>query len=137
MESKGKVIAILDRRDGVSAKTGKAWATQSFVIETNDQYPVKQCFEVFGVEKVADIIGKLVIGAEVQVSFDIESRDWKRQDGSVSWITTARAWKVEGVIGAGVQQAQNIPPQQVAQGAPVFEPMDAAPEQEQGDGLPF
>lgn len=138
MESKGKVIAILDRRDGVSVKTGKAWASQCFVIETQDQYPVQQHFEVFGVERVAEVFNKLQIGADVVVQFDLQSREFVKQDGTRTWLTTARAWKVDGVIGSG-QQMQSIPPQQVAQGAPLFPPMGATPtpNESNGDGLPF
>ena len=52
MELAGKVIAILQPRDGVSKNTGNKWMVQSYVIETHDQYPKRMVFEVFGEDKI-------------------------------------------------------------------------------------
>lgn len=134
MESKGKVIAILPKKDGIS-KNGNQWATQQFVIETQEQYTKKQCFEVFGVDLTIKLFSRtnspIVVGNEVVVSFDIESREYTRENGTTMWITSARAWKVEL---AGWQPAQQAQPMQSAQ--PAIEPM---PEHkaDDGDGLPF
>ena len=39
MEITGKIIFALERRAGKSARTGNDWASQSYVLETHDQYP--------------------------------------------------------------------------------------------------
>lgn len=44
LEITGKIIAVLDKRTGVSNATGTAWSVQQYVIETHEQYPKKMCF---------------------------------------------------------------------------------------------
>ena len=51
MEITGKIIAVLEPRGGVS-KTGNPWKVQEYVLETNEQYPRKMCFDVFGEDKI-------------------------------------------------------------------------------------
>ena len=49
-EVSGKIIAVLDKKSGVSNTTGSQWSAQQYVIETKEQYPKRLCFEVFGEE---------------------------------------------------------------------------------------
>ncbi len=51
-EIKGKIIAVLEKKTGVVKSNGNNWMSQSYVIETNEAYPKKMCFEVFGEEKI-------------------------------------------------------------------------------------
>lgn len=51
MEIQGKITAILAERTGVSARG--EWKSQEFVITTQEQYPRKICFQVFGADKIA------------------------------------------------------------------------------------
>ena len=108
MELAGKVIAVLEPREGVS-KTGNAWKVQEYVIETHDQYPKKMCFDVFGAEKIAQF--NIQVGEELNVSFDVDAREWNGR-----WFNSIRAWKVERVAAQGP----------AAPDAP-FPPMNAAP----------
>ena len=86
MDIQGKIIAILLQRSGTS-KTGNAWKSQDFVIETHDQYARKMCFNVWG-----DRIDQFNIqeGEALTVSFDIDAREWEGK-----WFNTIRAWKIE------------------------------------------
>ena len=86
MDIQGKIIAILPQRSGTS-KTGNAWKSQDFVIETHDQYARKMCFNVWG-----DRIDQFNIqeGEELTVSFDIDCNEWQGK-----WFNTIRAWKIE------------------------------------------
>ena len=52
MEITGKIIFELERRSGTSARTGNSWASQSYVLETHDQYPRRMVFDVFGDDKI-------------------------------------------------------------------------------------
>ena len=52
MEITGKIIAVLDARSGVSARTGNPWKSQEFVIETQEQYPRRCVFRVFGEDRL-------------------------------------------------------------------------------------
>ena len=96
MEITGKIIAVLEPRGGVS-KTGNPWKVQEYVLETNEQYPRKMCFDVFGEDKIQQF--NIQAGEELTVSFDIDAREWQGR-----WFNSIRAWKVERVAqGAGMQ----------------------------------
>lgn len=88
---KGKVDQILDPQSGVS-RAGKEWSKQEFVIETDEQYPRKVCFTLFG-EKV-DLIKGLAAGEDVDVSFNLESREYNGR-----WFHNINAWKIDKVSG--------------------------------------
>ena len=66
MEIEGKVIAVLAEQGGVSSRTGNAWKSQEYVIETHDQYPRKCCFRVFGADRIAAM--NIQVGEELRVS---------------------------------------------------------------------
>ena len=111
MEIVGKVIQILPLQQGTSARTGNPWQIQSFIIETQEQYPRKVCIEMFGEDRIkANPVGMDQI---VTVSFDIESREFTGR-----WYTSVRAWKVQ----QGVVAVQN--PMTAAQ--PAAAPVAAA-----------
>ena len=72
MEITGKIIFALERRAGKSARTGNDWASQSYVLETHDQYPRRMVFDVFGDDKIQQF--NIQPGQELTVSFDIDAR---------------------------------------------------------------
>ena len=72
MEITGKIIFELERRSGTSARTGNTWASQSYVLETHDQYPRRMVFDVFGDDKIQQF--NIKDGQELSVSFDIDPR---------------------------------------------------------------
>ena len=90
---KGKVDQILKPESGVS-RAGKEWSKQEFVIETDEQYPRKVCFTLFG-DKV-DLINGMSAGQEVEVSFNIESREYNGR-----WFHNINAWKIDKVSADG------------------------------------
>ena len=90
LEITGRIIAVLDKRPGVSNATGTAWSVQQYVIETHEQYPKKMCFDVFGEDRIKQFA--IQIGEEVTVSFDLDAREYQGR-----WYNSIRAWKVERV----------------------------------------
>lgn len=90
---KGKIEQILKSESGVS-RAGKEWSKQEFVIETDEQYPRKVCFTLFG-DKV-DLINGMSAGQEVEVSFNIESREYNGR-----WFHNINAWKIDKVSADG------------------------------------
>lgn len=120
MELTGKVIAILPAREGVSASTGNKWKTQEYVIETEDRYPKKTVFEIFGEDKIKQSETLLQVGNAVTVSFDIDAREWNGR-----WFNSVRAWKVVPYGAAAPQPAVQQPE--------MFPPVP----QEPNDNLPF
>ena len=135
MEITGKIIAVLPPKQGVSQSTGNAWMCQDYVLETQEMYPKKVCFNVFGAEKIQEM--NIQLGETLTVSLEINANEYQGK-----WYNQVRGWKVVRVSVQGQQQAQ-VPPQgcqvvypdrQPAQ-APA-QPQGQAPAQ-QNDGLPF
>lgn len=87
MEISGKVVAILEPQSFVSQKNGNTYVTNVFIIETQGQYPKKVAFKVMGEDKFKQM--GIVVGGNYNVSFDVESREWKDR-----WFTECSAWKV-------------------------------------------
>jgi hypothetical protein len=117
---KGKIEQILKPESGTS-KAGKEWSKQEFIIETDDQYPKKVCFTLFG-DKVS-LVNGLNAGQEVEVSFNIESREFNGR-----WFHNINAWKIEKATDDNMPH----PP-------PEFGMDDIPPEPADGDAgdLPF
>lgn len=98
MEIEGKVIAVLPEQGGVSPRTGNAWKSQEYVIETHDQYPRKCCFRVFGADRISSM--NIQVGEELRVSFDVDAREYQGR-----WYNTLSAWRVDRVDPAATQAA--------------------------------
>ena len=121
MQVKGNVIQILKPESGVS-RAGKEWKKQEFVIETNEQFPKKVCFTLFG-DKISLIEG-FSEGTEVEVFFSVESRDFNGK-----WFHNINAWKIE--TAGATTAAKSYPPE--------FSAADIPPESadDNGNDLPF
>lgn len=143
MDIVGKIIQVLPVQEGVS-KTGNPWKVQSYVLETQEQYPRKVCLEIFGEERIKNNLCN--IDDLVTVSFDIESREFNGR-----WYTSIRAWRVQQgdqTVAQPAAQATAQPvaapaaapaaPQPAAQLAPAAntQVFDASADDESGD-LPF
>ena len=106
MDIKGRLIQILPLQTGTS-KSGNSWSKQEFVIETEEQFPKKVCFTLFG-DKVS-LLNGLSSGDQVDVSFNLESREFNGK-----WYSNINAWKVNPVISeenkAPAYSADDIPP---------------------------
>ncbi len=117
---KGNIVSILNPESGVS-RAGKEWSKQEFVIETQEQFPKKVCFTLFG-DKTS-LLNGISNGAEVEVSFNLESREYNGR-----WFHNINAWKIDTV-------QQDIPQQEAP---PEFRAEDIPPEPADGpDDLPF
>lgn len=99
MTIKGKVIQVLDVQTG-TGKNGE-WKKQSFIVETEGQYPKKVCIGLWG-DKVNN--PAVVIGNLVEVSVNPESREYNG-----NWYTDLQAWRIEVVGGSDVQTAPSQP----------------------------
>ena len=139
MEIVGKIIQVLPLQSGTSSRTGNSWQVQSYVLETQEQYPRKVCFEIFGEDKIKN--NPCNIDDLVTVSFDIESREFNGR-----WYTSIRAWRVQQGDMTSAQPAAQAMPQPAPAAAPAVAPQpapvantqvfDASADDESGD-LPF
>lgn len=106
MDVKGRLIQILPLQTGTS-KSGNSWSKQDFVIETEEQFPKKVCFTLFG-DKVS-LLNGLSAGDQIDVSFNLESREFNGK-----WYSNINAWKINPVIPQGNQtpaySVDDIPP---------------------------
>lgn len=100
MELTGKIIAVLPAQGGVSQRTGNPWKSQDYVIETQETYPKKCCFNVFGDEKIQEM--NIQLGETLTVSLNINANEYQGK-----WYNQVRAWKVERM--AQAQQAAVTP----------------------------
>ena len=123
----GKAIAALPVKSGVSQRTGEQWQSREYVIETQEQYPKKICFEVFGIDKLKEF--NIRNNDLIKVHFDITAREYNGK-----WYNSIRAWKVEHVNpdGSVVGSTAAAP---VAQAQAPAAPAPAAQESE--EDLPF
>jgi hypothetical protein len=121
MEISGRIIAVLPIRSGTS-KNGNEWKSQDYVLETDEQYPKRMCFNVFG-----DKIDQFAIQEKenLNVSFDIDCHEYQGR-----WFNNIRAWKVDRIVdGAPMPSGGGAPIQQTP--PPEFNAGDKA------DDLPF
>jgi hypothetical protein len=106
MDVKGRLIQVLPLQTGTS-KSGNGWSKQEFVIETEEQFPKKVCFTLFG-DKVS-LLNGLTAGNQIEVSFNLESREFNGK-----WYSNINAWKVNPVVNQGNQtpsfSVDDIPP---------------------------
>lgn len=88
MEITGKIIAVLPANSGTSARTGNPWMSQTYVIETQGQYPKKLAFDVFGEERIKQF--NIKQGEELTVRFDIDAHEYQGR-----YFNQIRAFNVE------------------------------------------
>jgi len=121
LEVSGKVFVVLPEQTG-QGKNGP-WVKQDFVIETEEQFPKKACFSVWG-DKVSEL-KNLKQGEQITVGFNIESREFNNK-----WYTDLRAWKISKSATTAKSSAKipdDLPP--------IGE--NDIPMEEEGDDLPF
>ena len=132
MELIGKAIAALPVKSGVSQRTGEQWQSREYVIETQEQYPKKMCFEVFGTDKLKEF--NIRNNDLIKVHFDITAREYNGK-----WYNSIRAWKVEHVNpdGSVVGSTTAAPVSQTPAPQTPATPVAATTTQESDDDLPF
>lgn len=136
MEIVGKIIQVLPLQEGVG-RNGNPWKLQAYVLETQEQYPRKVHFEVFGEDRVRN--NQCNVDDVVTVSFDIESREFNGR-----WYTSIRAWRIQQGDTTMQAPAPQAAPVAQPQAAPVaaapqanVQSFDATPGADEGQDLPF
>lgn len=88
MDITGRIIAVLPERSGTSSRTGSEWKAGSYVLETQEQYPKKICFDVFGADRMQQF--NIQVGEMMTVSFDIDAHEYNGR-----WFNSIRAFRVD------------------------------------------
>lgn len=103
----GKIIAILQQRKG-NKKDGSEWISQEFVLETEDQFPQRTCFEIYGKDKIDE--ASIEVGDKVNIGFNLSCREYNGK-----WFNTIKAWRVSKRGGAPKQNTNNPASTQTSQ----------------------
>jgi len=135
MDLTGKVIAIMEARGGVSARTGNSWMTQEYVIEIPGQYPRKMMFNIFGEDRIKQF--NIQAGEEITVQFDIDAREFNGR-----WYNDIRAYniirgQVAGEVPAATTIAGGAPQAADTQASAPFPPAQEPAAENAADDLPF
>lgn len=125
MEITGKIILALPEQSGVS-KAGNSWKKKEYVLETQETYPKKVHFDLFG-----DKADKypLSVGQTVRLKFDIESREYNGR-----WFTSIRGWEAEPIDAAAAPAAAPFEPAATPGAVP---PPPAMQPSDPNEDLPF
>ena len=102
MDITGRIIAVLPERSGVSQRSGSEWKVASYVLETQEQYPKKICFEVFGTDRIQQL--NIQAGEMLTVSFDIDAREYNGR-----WYNQIRAFRVDRNVQGQAPEATPMP----------------------------
>ena len=133
MEITGKIIAVLPPKQGVSQSTGNAWMCQDYVLETQEMYPKKVCFNVFGAEKIQEM--NIQLGEMLTVSLEINANEYQGK-----WFNQVRGWRGVRVPAQG-QRQQQAPGPQAGLTPPAQAPAQpqgrAQAQVQQSESLPF
>jgi hypothetical protein len=114
MELQGKVIAVLPVKSGMS-KSGKAWESQEYVIESKGEYPKKCVFSVWGEEKINEF--SIKIGDKINISAEVDAHEYGGK-----WYNSIRAYRISKVIEQKNEQPKEteiFPPKQEEKQEPI------------------
>jgi hypothetical protein len=87
LKVRGKITKINNVQTGKTAKG--EWKKVSFLLDNGAKYNNLFCFDVFGLEKVDDFLKYNKEGKEVDVSFNVNCREYEGR-----YYTSLDAWKV-------------------------------------------
>lgn len=126
MELTGKIIAVMEARGGVSARTGNSWKTQEYVLEVPGQYPKRCVFNVFGEDRINQF--NIQNGDELTIQFDIDAREYNGR-----WYNDVRAYNVI----RGQQPVAGAPSAAPSAATSPFPPAQEPASEGSSDDLPF
>ena len=86
----GKITKILEVEKGTS-KSGSEWQKINFVVDTGAKFNPEVCFQIFGEDKVENFTKYNKVGSDVEVSFNVSSREFNGK-----YYHNLDAWKVWG-----------------------------------------
>ena len=111
MELQGKIVAVLPEQR-FNGKNGEI-VKNSFVIEWMDNgFKQHLCLEVIGADKFEKMQKAVVVGYDVQVRFNVTSREWQGR-----WFTSCQCFYCAN-IGAVNNQPQQAQQQRMPSPAP-------------------
>lgn len=133
MEATGTIIFVSPVTSGKSQRTGNTWHNQEYVLQTEEQYPKKIPFEVFG----EDRISRLAIrqGERLTIHFDIDANEYQGKYYPKIRCFNVHRWEASQPASSSATPVQSAVVSQQSQHA---QPDLFPPEQNSyDDNLPF
>ena len=149
----GRSIAALPPPSGVSKRSGQPGMSQNFVLQTDERFPQVLVFKVFGMDRIQQ--WNIQIGETLTVFFSVDGHEsngkWYGENTAYNVVRAGQQMQPQYQVQTQYQQPvqqppmaqpapQPFPPQVNTQGQPVqapFPPQQPAPQQAQGQQLPF
>lgn len=85
-------LKLINQEQVISDKFKKL----EFVIETDGQYPKPVLFQL--TNDKTGLINSFKVGQEIEVSYNINGREWINPQGEAKYFNSLEAWRVEGSI---------------------------------------
>lgn len=98
MELIAKLVKKLPQEVG-QGKNGQ-WIKGAFVVETEEQYPKKVCFTVWG-ENMIKALDSINEEDQIKVHFSVESREYNER-----WYTDLKAYRIDSLMAATPNKEQ-------------------------------
>ena len=111
-------LKVVNEEQVISDKFKK----KEFVIETDGQYPKPVLFQL--TNDKTNLVDNFSIGQEIEVSYNINGREWINPQGEAKYFNSLEAWRIEGVANSVSNMQPTIP-------------TPSAPSTEVDDLLPF
>ena len=124
MELTGKIIAVMEARNGASPRTGNSWMVQEYVIEVPGQFPKRCMFTIFGEDRIKHF--NIQNGEDITIQFDIDAKEYNGR-----WYNDVRAYNI-----IRSQQSSQIATNTADSAESPFPPLGETPSNDGGD-LPF
>ena len=90
MELIAKLVKKLPQEVG-QGKNGQ-WVKGAFVVETEEQFPKKVCFTVWG-ENMITALDAIKEDDQIKVYFSVESREYNER-----WYTDLKAYRIDSLM---------------------------------------
>ena len=124
MELIAKLVKKLPQEMG-EGRNGQ-WVKGAFVVETEEQFPKKACFTVWG-ENMITALDAIKEDDQIKVHFSVESREYNER-----WYTDLKAYRIDSLMSVTPNQEQAQPVQPMTE---KFPPQVEVPEH--ADRVPF
>jgi len=101
MEVKGKIVKI-----GQAEQVKENFSKRDLIVDVSDNptYPSPVKFEAL--KDKTSLLDNLKVGDNIEISFNMNGREWVDKTGKVSYFTTLSIWKVNIFSAGQMQEAQ-------------------------------
>ncbi len=102
MELTGKILRVLDIKQGVGKTSGKEWKKREILVQTFGQYPQQVAISLWGEKAELDFVKE---GATITCKVELASREYND-----NFYTEVRAWQIFLVVEqSSISSREEIP----------------------------